>query len=382
MKTHFFIIVIGVVIALFVFALKNPGNTSGSASASNAETKPARNTAERIAWAKAELDAVKASRSKDGKPGKLSMFDLRKPEIVLPVALALVDNEFEELGINRISLTKEIKEHPEDFGGFVPEHWRPRFLILTPALEKSLDEQTTKEILSENPLLNDKKAQERVNNIAAKIIEQLPRKPELKLFIIRENTFNACCLANGTVFVHSALLKEVQNDDELAFVLAHEYAHFVARHTNEKITNSIFATAGDVLAEDKENKLFEDGKKWRALFLRFGYDAGNIVGFRLPYSRRMETEADTLGLRYMTRAGYNPLAAVALWKRISDTKESSLWKKYLSTHPDDPKRIVDMQKECNKLLNKEEKDTAANKISRWLERFSKDTESQDNKKPQ
>ena len=61
----------------------------------------------------------------------------------------------------------------------------------------------------------------------------------------------------------------------------------------------------------------------------------------------MESEADTLGIRYMARAGYDPQGAVLFTQRLASTKsDDPLWKKLLSTHPTGPKRLERMEKEC------------------------------------
>lgn len=88
------------------------------------------------------------------------------------------------------------------------------------------------------------------------------------------------------------------------------------------------------------------GKKVRGFLLEISYLGGGIVGALLPFSRKMENEADTLGIRYMARAGYDPQGAVRFHQRMAsmDPKDP-LWVKLLSTHPPTPKRLERMKKE-------------------------------------
>ena len=63
-----------------------------------------------------------------------------------------------------------------------------------------------------------------------------------------------------------------------------------------------------------------------------GLGLGTEVGFVLPYSRLHENEADSIGLRLMVRAGYDPHEAVRLWERMA-AAETSARPAFLSTHP-------------------------------------------------
>ena len=68
---------------------------------------------------------------------------------------------------------------------------------------------------------------------------------------------------------------------------------------------------------------------------------GVAVGLALPFAREQETDADLVGLRYMAQAGFDPRAAVALWKNMAAAKESrgNSVPECLSTHPSDATRI-------------------------------------------
>ena len=68
--------------------------------------------------------------------------------------------------------------------------------------------------------------------------------------------------------------------------------------------------------------------------------AGAIYGVLLPYSRRQESEADRLGMVYMAKAGYDPHAALELWRKMERASQSrGAPPEFLSTHPADDTRI-------------------------------------------
>lgn len=145
---------------------------------------------------------------------------------------------------------------------------------------------------------------------------------------------NAFVLPGGKVFVFSSILPICQNDDGLATVLAHEYAHQMARHAAEGLSKSpIYAIFGIAL-----NMLF----------------SGTVGSFfstallRLPASREMETEADYIGLMLMAEACFDPKAAGDFWKRMVATSQMSIAggrppPEFLSTHPSNKNRILNIE---------------------------------------
>lgn len=74
------------------------------------------------------------------------------------------------------------------------------------------------------------------------------------------------------------------------------------------------------------------------------------AGVYLPFERKHESEAYTLGIRYMARAGYDPQAAVDFYKKLQEgNPENPGCIRFLSDHPTDAKRIERKEKECENL---------------------------------
>ena len=72
------------------------------------------------------------------------------------------------------------------------------------------------------------------------------------------------------------------------------------------------------------------------------YGISSQVGM-LAYSRTHETEADKLGMVFMTMAGYNPEEAIRLWQRMKEQSESEAPPEFLSTHPSNDTRIQNLK---------------------------------------
>ena len=309
-----------------------------------------RNAETKIASARNELAKIKTERKESGKDEDLKLLDAIKPEVALPPILALVSDDLKEYDIDSAALSEKIKADPSQFRKKVPEHLRVRFLLFSPEEEQKIGDKIEAELIAEGKIYNDEKEFARVKTIVDKIAEQLPNPIPIRAYLYKDDTINAFCILNGSVFVHSGLLNNAPNDDMLAFVLAHELGHLAARHTNETVTDWMFLDAGDVFAKSKEIKLKKEGNFIKGLILRASYLGGSYAGVLLPFERKMESEADTLGIRYMARAGYDPRAAVDFFKKIQEERSNiPAWVNFLSDHPADEKRIESMEKECENL---------------------------------
>ena len=145
---------------------------------------------------------------------------------------------------------------------------------------------------------------------------------------------NAFCLPGGKVAVYSGIMDDMKNEAELAFVVAHEIGHAIARHGGEKMTRSILQSVGAVLVSSIFDNELVDAV----------YGTGTELGVMLPYSRSNEAEADAIGLILMARAGYDPSASYTFWRRFTNNGEgSSKLETILSTHPCDSDRIAAME---------------------------------------
>jgi predicted Zn-dependent protease len=129
--------------------------------------------------------------------------------------------------------------------------------------------------------------------------------------VIADQRINAFCLPGGKIAVYTGILPVAQNDDQLATVLAHEIAHALAHHSNERVTRE------------------ESG--------------GVHVFLDKAFDRRQESEADHIGVFLMTFAGYQPEEAVQFWVNMSRANQGAEIPETLSDHPSDARRIQNMK---------------------------------------
>jgi predicted Zn-dependent protease len=158
--------------------------------------------------------------------------------------------------------------------------------------------------------------------------------------LVESEEVNAWCMPGGKVVVYTGILPVTQSEVGLAVVLGHEISHAVAQHGSERMSQGLLAQLGGAaLSVALQNKPEQTKQLWMSV-----YGVGAQVGVLLPYSRTHESEADHLGLIFMSMAGYDPNEAVNFWQRMAASGGQKP-PEFLSTHPSDESRIADIKKE-------------------------------------
>jgi predicted Zn-dependent protease len=164
--------------------------------------------------------------------------------------------------------------------------------------------------------------------------------------LIESPEVNAWCMPGGKVVIYTGILPITQDETGLAVVMGHEIAHAIAQHGNERMSQGLLQQLGGVALSVA---LKDEPALTQNLFMA-AYGIGTTVGVMLPFGRKHESEADRLGLIFMSMAGYNPNAAVDFWTRMSAMKGGAQPPEFLSTHPSDATRIADIKKHLPEAL--------------------------------
>jgi predicted Zn-dependent protease len=168
--------------------------------------------------------------------------------------------------------------------------------------------------------------------------------------LVEDPQVNAWCMPGGRVVVYTGILPMTQDENGLAVVMGHEIAHAVAEHGSERMSQGLLQQAGG-MALDK--MLEQKPAETRNLYMT-AYGLGSTVGVMLPFSRLHESEADELGLIFMTMAGYDPHAAIPFWERMG-AGNGGAPPEILSTHPSDKTRVENLRKLLPKALSYQNK---------------------------
>ncbi len=200
--------------------------------------------------------------------------------------------------------------------------------------------------INKNPKINTY-----VNCIAEKVIAVLPNEyasQNWEVVVFEDDSANAFALPGGYIGVHTGLLKIATNQDQVATVLGHEVGHVIAEHSNERVSQSSLLSTGMQLG----SVALEMGNVQYRNEIMQGLGLGAQYGVVLPFSRSHESEADTIGLDLMAKAGFNPKESVTLWENMS-TAGSGATPEFLSTHPAPTSRINNLQSQMTKALSEQ-----------------------------
>ncbi len=161
-----------------------------------------------------------------------------------------------------------------------------------------------------------------LDSILKKLITKVKNKNRVfHVIILNSDDLNAFALPGGFIFVTSGLIKLLQNEEaELAFVIAHEMIHIIAKHPFKRmVAHFSLATINRVLKTGSPIKIL-------------GKDLLKKL-FTSQYSQSNEFYADEFGLRLMYSAGFDPLKALSLLERFQNLKSPQSTFHYFSTHP-------------------------------------------------
>lgn len=161
-------------------------------------------------------------------------------------------------------------------------------------------------------------------------------KFEWKITVLNDDkTINAFCAPGGYIFIYTGILKYLDNEAELAGVLAHEMGHAERRHGTRQMTKTYgIKMLLDFIFRGENSQYFKQV-------------IGGLLSLR--YSRAYEREADECSVNYLCSTSYQSDGAAGFFEKIVKEKGARS-EELLSTHPDPSERIKNfhsLKKELN-----------------------------------
>src|SRR5688572_30285656 len=171
---------------------------------------------------------------------------------------------------------------------------------------------------------------------------------KMEFHLVNSKTVNAFTTGGEHMYIYDALFQMAKDEDELAAVMAHEYAHVYARHVAKGMNRQYGAIAAMIglgaagyAAGGKEH-----GAQYAALGAGVGGAAAQFVN--MGFTRGDESEADTLGFAFYTRAGWDPNRFPAFFQQMIDAGYDKT-PAIASDHPTLASRVQESKKMAAKL---------------------------------
>jgi hypothetical protein len=195
------------------------------------------------------------------------------------------------------------------------------------------------------PVLRDRQSTDYLSGVGQRLVDAIPpefQHPEFHYYfkIVNVSDINAFALPGGPMYVNRGTIDAARNEGELAGVMAHELSHVALRHGTAQATKAekysllagLAGIAGTIVAGPAVGQLAQ----------------APIVGYFLHYSREYETEADLLGARIMSRAGYDPHDLANMFRTIERVSGGG-GGGWFSDHPNPKNRYEKINQEAQYL---------------------------------
>ena len=190
------------------------------------------------------------------------------------------------------------------------------------------------------PYVSDPQLVDYINRLGNRLLDvSTDASEEYYFYLIDSNVINAFAVPGGHIAMHTAILTKAESESELASVVAHEISHVTQQHISRRLENSKYDSwiaLGALLAAAAAGGA-------DAAQAALGVSQASILDRKLSYSRDFEAEADSLGIRLLSRAGFDPKAMPVFFKRLLDENRinESRAPEFLRSHPLTIRRITE-----------------------------------------
>jgi predicted Zn-dependent protease len=213
-----------------------------------------------------------------------------------------------------------------------PATGRNQLMLVSESQEIEMGRQYDQQVVASIGLYPDSAWQRYIQQLGSQLAAEGER-PQLPwtFRVVDDPAVNAFALPGGFIYVTRGLLAHMNSEAELASVVGHEIGHVTARHTVSQMSSQQLAGLGLAIGSIVSSE-----------FERYAGLANTALGVLfLKYSRDDESEADDLGLRYMTRANFDPRAmpeVFVLLERVGESQGGGRLPEWLATHPNPANR--------------------------------------------
>ncbi|VAX16894.1 hypothetical protein MNBD_NITROSPINAE02-1568 [hydrothermal vent metagenome] len=212
---------------------------------------------------------------------------------------------------------------------------------VSPKNERAFGRSVSKEVfLRFGPMTDNGGLNRYINLVGQTVVQSFgDKKRKYRFAVIKNGAINAFAAPGGYIFITTGLLRTIGNEAELAGVLAHEIAHIVKEHTLGTIKRQSGLSG---LAELSAVAMDKDPNEYSKIV-----NMTTEILFTRGLDQKLEYEADSVGMKYAARAGYDSAGLYTFLKKLksAEGKNSSI---FFSTHPDTGSRIKKLERKLKK----------------------------------
>ena len=223
----------------------------------------------------------------------------------------------------------------------LPELGESAEAALSPADERALGEAFMREIRARLTLVDDPLVERYVQSLGYRLAASSDRSDlAFTFFVVEDDSLNAFAAPGGFIGLNSGMILATDSESEFASVLAHEIAHVTQRHIVRAIDHAsrsnLPVLAGILAAVIVGAHNVEAGQAAAAAVI------GTTAQSQINFTRQNEIEADRVGIRILSDAGFDPRAMAGVFEKLEDAaRYSDRPPEYLSTHPVTTNRIAE-----------------------------------------
>jgi Zn-dependent protease with chaperone function len=227
-----------------------------------------------------------------------------------------------------------------------PSGWN----LFSPEQDIQLGREAAEEVRRTMPVVNHPELTGWLNRIGARLTKsRLAGGYPYSFEVIHDPSINAFALPGGPMFVNTGLIAAVENESELAGVLAHEISHVKLRHGTANVSKANLIQLPALIGTAMLDK---SGGLWGALGkLGIGLGAESVL---LRYSRGAEKDADLNGQQMMNDVGYDPKYSASFFEKLrKEGGDPGKLERWFSSHPAPADRAKYLTDQARRLPKRE-----------------------------
>jgi predicted Zn-dependent protease len=241
---------------------------------------------------------------------------------------------------------------PATFFAQGPHRFQPGFNLFSKQQDVQLGEESAAQVRKQMTVINDPVLTAYVNKVGKRLVASQEAQESGFPFtfeVVADPSINAFALPGGHMFIHTGLLKSVDNEAQLAGVMGHEMSHVILRHGTNQASKANLIELPAALAAQIAGKNSLMGQLAQ---LGIGIGAGSVL---LKFSRNAESQADLMGSHLMAEGGYDPMEMAHFFNKLNSLSGSpgkgfaGNVAQFMSDHPNPGNREKAIEQEAQLL---------------------------------